>query len=487
MRVFDCFISGAWRPSHASDTLTVTDKATGQPIATVPCCDAMDVDAAVRVAHAALLDWRQRPMEERAALLRRCAQAMREHSAMLGEWTMRELGRPRDGAQKEVVRSAELLDAFADQALQLQDQWAHGVRSGEQMLVVREPVGVVAAITPFNYPITLLCTKLGAALVAGCTVVAKPAEDTPVGTLLLAELFAKCGLPQGVFQVITGTGAGAGMSLVAHPLVRKIAFTGGTAAGKAIAAAAAGNVKRLTLELGGHCPAIVCADAAVEKAVPQIVRHAYANSGQLCYRINRIYAHRAVYEPLVQALAQVAATLKVGAPEVPGIDLGPMVNRRMWDNARRQTEDAVAKGARVLCGGERVAVPGCEAGWFFAPTLLADATPDMLVMQQETFGPVVAVQCVDDDLQALHLANSGESGLAAFVFTQDLARGLTLCQRLEAGSVWLNDIGRSSHRAPFGGMKQSGLGREKSSVGIDSYLEAKTIYLSYAVPALAYA
>lgn len=480
-------MDGAWRPSHAGTTLSVIDKATGDRIAAVPCCDTEDIHAAVQGAHAALRGWRQRPMEERAAIVRRCAQAMRDHSAALGVWTMRELGRPREGAEREVERSADLLDAFADQALQLQDQWAHSGRAGEQMLVVREPVGVVAAITPFNYPITLLCTKLGAALVAGCTVVAKPAEDTPVGTLLLAELFAQSGLPPGVFQVVTGTGAGAGAALVEHPLVRKVAFTGGTAAGKAIAAAAAAGVKRLTLELGGHCPAIVCADAAMEKAVPQIVRHAYANSGQLCYRINRIYAHRAVYEPLVQALAQVAATLKVGAPDAPGVDLGPMVNHRMWDNAHRQTEDAAAKGARILCGGRRVAVRGCEAGWFFAPTLIADATPDMLVMQQETFGPVVAVQRVEDDAQALQLANSGESGLAAFVFTQDLARGLTLCQRLEAGSVWLNDIGRSSHRAPFGGMKQSGLGREKSSLGIESYLEAKTIYLSYAVPEIAHA
>lgn len=486
MRAFGCFIAGVWQPGHTPATLSVTDKATGATIATVPRCDATDIDAAVRAAQAALPDWRRRPMEERAALLRRCAAAMREQHAALGAWTMRELGRPREGAEREVVRSAEMLEAFADQALQLQDQWAHGGRAGEQMLVVREPVGVVAAITPFNYPITLLCTKLGAALLAGCTVVAKPAEDTPVVTLLLAELFAWNGLPPGVFQVVTGTGEEAGMALVAHPLVRKIAFTGGTTAGKAIAAAAAGSVKRLTLELGGHCAAVVCADAALAQAVPQIVRHAYANSGQLCYRINRIYAHRAVYEPLVRALAQAASMLKVGAPDAPGIDMGPLVNRRMWDNARRQTEDAAAKGARILCGGARVEVAGCEAGWFFAPTLIADATPDMLVMQQETFGPVVAVQRVADDAQALHLANAGESGLAAFVFTQDLARGLTLCQQLEAGSVWLNDIGRSSHRAPFGGMKQSGLGREKASLGIESYLESKTIYLSYAVPELAH-
>lgn len=484
MRRLDLFINGAWHASSASATLAVTDKSTGEVLASVPLANAADVDVAVIGAHVAFQDWRNRPMEERVALVRRCAEAMRENADTLGGWITRELGRPMAGARSEIMRSAELLDTYAEEALQLQGQWAHGSRTGEQMLVVREPVGVVAAIAPFNYPITLLCFKLGAALVAGCTVVAKPAEDTPISTLLLAELFTQAGLPAGVFQVITGTGKEVGMALVTHPLVRKVAFTGGTAAGKQIAAAAADTVKRLTLELGGHCPAIICADADLDKAVPAITRHAYANSGQLCYRVNRIYAHRAIYEALVQRLALSASALKVGPPTVTGVDMGPMVNEKMFANAQRQSDDARHKGARILCGGHRVDVPGCEAGWFFAPTLIADATPDMLIMQHETFGPVLAVQPVDSDAEALKLANDGETGLAAFVFTRDLARGLTLCQRLEAGSVWLNDIARSSQRAPFGGMKQSGLGREKSRMGIEAYLEPKTIYLSYDTPDL---
>jgi succinate-semialdehyde dehydrogenase / glutarate-semialdehyde dehydrogenase len=274
------------------------------------------------------------------------------------------------------------------------------------------------------------------------------------------------------------------MALVVHPRVRKVAFTGGTAAGKAIAAAAAGSIKRLTLELGGHCPALVCADADLDKAVPAITRHAFANSGQFCYRVNRIYAHRAVVGALVERLTASIAALRVGLPTDDGVDLGPMVSARMLANAQRQTDDARAQGARICCGGQRVQVPGAEAGQFFAPTLIADATPHMLVMREETFGPVLAVQPVDNDAEALRLANAGESGLAAFVFSRDLARGLTLCQRLDAGSVWLNDIARSSQRAPFGGMKQSGLGREKSLLGIEAYLETKTVYLSYAVPDL---
>jgi succinate-semialdehyde dehydrogenase/glutarate-semialdehyde dehydrogenase len=480
----DCFINGTWCPPRAGRLLPVTDKATGEWLADMPLADAADVDTAVQGAHQAFLGWRATPLEERVALVRRCAQAMREQADTLGGWITRELGRPTAGARSEMVRSAELLDTYAEEALQLQGQWAHGLRAGEQMLVVREPVGVVAAIAPFNYPITLLTFKLGAALLAGCTVVAKPAEDTPITTLLLAKLFAASGLPPGVFQVVTGTGAEVGMALVTHPLVRKVAFTGGTAAGKTIAAAAAGTVKRLTLELGGHCPAIVCADVDLAKAVPALTRHAFANSGQLCYRVNRIYAHRTVYEALVQQLAKAASALKVGPPTAPGVDLGPMVSEKMASNAQRQSDDARALGARILCGGQRVLVPGCEAGWFFAPTVIADATPEMLVMRFETFGPVLAVQPVDSDAEALQLANAGESGLAAFVFTRDLARGLTLCQRLEVGSVWLNDISRSSQRAPFGGMKQSGVGREKSRLGIEAYLDTKTMYLSHEVPDL---
>lgn len=483
MRDFDLFIQGAWTASGSGEWLSVTDKATGQLIARVPLANAADVDLAVQRADQAQAAWGNTSLQARVTLVRGCAELMRDQADTLGEWICRELGRPMAAARAEIIRSAELLDVFTEEALQLNGQWAHDACAGEQMIVWREPVGVVAAISPFNYPITLLCFKLGAALLAGCTVVAKPAEDTPVSTLLLAELLTTV-LPPGVFQVVTGTGLEVGQALATHPLVRKIAFTGGTAAGKAIAAAAAGTVKRLTLELGGHCPAIICADADLDQAVPAITRHAFANSGQFCYRVNRIYAHRAVYEELVQRLASCISALKVGHPAEPGVDMGPMVNARMLANAQRQSDDARERGARLLCGGQRVRVPGCEAGHFFAPTLIADANAEMLVMQHETFGPVLAVQPVDNDAQALRLANHSESGLAAFVFTQDLARGLTLCQRLQAGSVWLNNIARSSQRAPFGGIKQSGLGREKSRMGIEAYLETKTVYLSYSTPDL---
>ena len=478
------FIDGAWTAAQAPGRLPVLDKSTGELLAQVPLAGAADVDRAVQGAAAALERWRAVPLEDRVALLQRAAQAMRDQADELGSLIQRELGRPTAAARGEILRSAELLDTYAAEALLLHAQWQAGGRPGQQTLVVHEPVGVVAAIAPFNYPITLLCFKLGAALAAGCTVVAKPAEDTPLSTLRLAALMHEAGLPAGVFQVVTGTGLGAGMALVTHPRVRKVAFTGGTVAGRAIAAAAAQGIKRLTLELGGHCPAIVCADADLDRAVPALVRHAFANSGQLCYRVNRLYVAEPLHDRLVDALATATRALRVGDPSRPGTDLGPLVNERMFARSAGHVADALAHGAHLACGGARVEVPGCEAGWFHAPTVLGRCSGAMRVMQEETFGPVLAVQAVSSDAEALALANAGESGLAAFVFTRDLARGLELCRRLEAGSVWLNDIARSSQRAPFGGMKMSGLGREKSRWGLESYLEPKTVYLSWDVPAL---
>ena len=352
---------------------------------------------------------------------------------------------------------------------------------GEKTMITRDPVGVVVAITPFNFPITLLMFKVGAALTAGCTVVAKPSEDTPTSTLLLAEIFHKAGLPSGAFNVVTGTGKVVGEALINHPIPRKIAFTGGGVAGKAIAAAAAGTVKRVTLELGGHCPAIVCADADLDKATTAIMRHGTANSGQFCYRVNRVYVERAVYEEFLEKLAAKVGALTL-APAGGEGDLGPIINENIFVNSVLQSDDAKAKGARILCGGARQTGDGFDEGFYFPPTILADVTDEMLVLQKETFGPVLGICPVDSAAEALERANNSEYGLAGFVFCRDLAKGLTLCEGLEAGLVWLNDIQRSSHYTPFGGVKQSGMGREKGRWGVEAYLEYKTIYLSYEVP-----
>ncbi|WP_425072792.1 aldehyde dehydrogenase family protein [Sagittula sp. S175] len=477
----EMFIDGAW---HASDAprMPVTNPRDGSQVDTVPDGAAGDAEAAVASAARAFEAWRQVPMTERVRIQKACAQAMRDSAAEVGQLLHLELGRPLEACIGEIARSADLLDIYAEEGLRLQATMPLGSAPGEKTIVTRDPVGVVVAITPFNYPITLLMFKLGAALIAGCTVVAKPHEDTPLSTLKLAEVFHAAGLPAGCFNVVTGTGRGIGASLVAHPVPRKVAFTGGTAAGKAIAASAVGTMKRLTLELGGQSAAIVCADADIGKAVAAIARHGFANTGQFCYRVNRVYVERPVYDEFLNSMVAAVGKYTLAAPGGEG-DLGPLVNDRIRANSETQVADARAKGARVLCGGARPSGAAFAGGSYYEPTLIADATHDMLILTEETFGPVVGICPVDSAAEALRHANASRYGLAGFVFTRDLARGLTLCEGLEAGSVWLNDIQRSSHHVPFGGMKESGLGREKGRYGVEAYLEYKTMYLSYEVPA----
>jgi acyl-CoA reductase-like NAD-dependent aldehyde dehydrogenase len=472
------FIDGGWQDSISGERFTVLNPATGMTVGDAPRGNAEDGDRAIQAAHTALASWRKVPMTERVAIQKRCAQAMRDNAQAVGQQLHEELGRPLDAAIREVVRSADLLDVYAEEGLRLAGSVSLGSGAGEKTMVTREPVGVVVAITPFNYPITLLMFKLGAALIAGCTMVAKPPEDTPLSTLMLAELFHQAGLPAGVFNVVTGKGRQIGMAMIEHPIPRKVAFTGGTAAGKAIAAAAVGTMKRVTLELGGHSAAIVCADADLEKAAEAIYKHGFANSGQFCYRVNRVYVARDVYEEFLQLLAAKTASLRLAAAGCTG-DLGPLVNEKIFSNSLKQADDARSKGARILTGGERQMGEGFEGGFYFQPTLIADATPDMLIMREETFGPVIGIAPVDSPAEAVELANSSLYGLAGFVFTNNLALGLNLCEALEAGSVWLNDIQRSSHYVPFGGVKESGVGREKGRYGVESYLEYKTMYLTY--------
>lgn len=476
----EMFLDGAFIPARDGRTMPVTDPTTGAVFDTVPLAGAEDADAAIRSADRAFETWKRIPVTERARVQKACAASLRAAAPEVGALLSRELGRPLPGCLHELSRSVELLEVYAEEGLRLQATMALGSGPGEKTIVTRDPVGVVVAITPFNYPINLLMFKLGAALVAGCTVVAKPSEDTPLSTLKIAAIFHAAGLPAGVFNVVTGDRA-LGEALVAHPMPRKIAFTGSVAAGKVIAAAAAGTVKRLTLELGGQSPAIVCADADLEKATTAIARHGFANSGQFCYRVNRVYVERPAYGDFLARLTAKVAAMTI-APAGGQGELGPLVNAKIFANSEHQIADARAKGARILTGGDRLTGPGFDGGFYLPPTLIAEATPDMAVMREETFGPVIGLAPVDSPAEALALANDSRFGLAAFVFTRDLARGLMLCEGLEAGSVWLNDIQRSSHFVPFGGMKESGLGREKGRYGVESYLEYKTMYLSYEVP-----
>jgi succinate-semialdehyde dehydrogenase/glutarate-semialdehyde dehydrogenase len=475
----DMFIDGGWRQAASGARHNVVNPATGAVVDTVPTGGKRDADIAIVAAERAFKTWRRTPIATRARLLKRAASLMRERAPELGRTLTSELGRPLAAAVTEIERSADLMDVYAEEGLRIHAEMPLTGTPGEKVIVTREPVGVVIAITPFNYPVTLLTFKLGAALIAGCTVVAKPAEDTPLSTLMLAGLFHEVGFPPGCFNVGTGKGRDIGMAMIEHPIPRKVAFTGGTIAGKTIAAAAAATMKRITLELGGQCPAIVCADTDLENAAAAIARHAFANSGQFCYRVNRVYVERPVYEAFLALLVQHAGKFDVGDGLTSACALGPLVNEKIYRNSERHVTDARNNGARILVGGERLRSGIYDNGFFFPPTIVADADHSMLVMTEETFGPVLGVMPFDDKAEALRLANDTRYGLAGFVFASNLATALALGEEIEAGSVWINNIHRSNHNVPFGGMKESGIGREKGRYGVESYLEYKTLYLAY--------
>ncbi|MEI2732155.1 MAG: aldehyde dehydrogenase family protein [Dermatophilaceae bacterium] len=477
----DFFIDGRWTPAMDGATAPVLDPATGEVVDTVPVGTALDADRAIRAAATAFESWRTVPTAKRAALQHAAAALLRERAGEMATLLTRELGRPLSGTRVEVYRVADLLDYFAEEGLRISGEIPMINEANERVLVVKEPVGVVVAIAPFNYPLTLLTFKLGAALITGCTVVAKPASDTPLTTLRMAELFHDAGYPPGVFNAVTGSGGSFGSALVQHPVPRKVAFTGSSAAGKRIAAMASATNKRVTLELGGQSPAIVCADAHLDSAVPALVRHAFANSGQFCYRVNRIYCAREIYDEFVRRFAEGAAALKLGNGLVAGCDLGPMVNEEIFSTSVEQVADARAQGARIVTGGDRVTGGEYDRGFFFPPTVIADTTPDMKIMREETFGPVVGIRAFDELADAIAQANDSPYGLAGYVFSSDVGTALRIAESIEAGSVWINDIHRSYNMVPFGGYKESGLGREKSKHGLDAYLELKTIYLALGV------
>lgn len=477
--LFNHFINGEKCPPQSGQYFNIINPCTGETITQCAQGNAHDVENALKSAADAFALWKKRPMAERAKLQHKAADLMRQNADELAQLLHSELGRPLAGCQNEIIRSAELLDFYAEEGLRLRGEIPMNNIEGEQVLVLRQPVGVVVAITPFNYPITLLIFKLGAALIAGCTVVAKPSEDTPLSTLRLAEIFTEAGYPKGCFNVVTGFGHEIGNVLIEHPITQKIAFTGGTATGKRIAQVAAAHNKRITLELGGQSPAIVCDDADLDVACPAVVKHAFANSGQFCYRVNRIYVHEGIYEAFLSRFSLLMDKLKVGNDSKSPCDMGPLVNEKIFKNSEIQVADALEKNAQILRGGKKLTGEDYDKGWYFAPTAIANADHSMKIMTEETFGPVVGIMPFNNLETALDWANDSPYGLAAYVFSRQLGTGLRLAEGLEAGSVWVNNIHRSHHNVPFGGMKQSGIGREKGHYGVEEYTELKTIYLNY--------
>jgi succinate-semialdehyde dehydrogenase / glutarate-semialdehyde dehydrogenase len=469
-------VAGARCESLSGRDRAVVSANNGSVVASVPDGDHRDIERAVGIARDGFGMWRRTPTAERAHIMHDAAARVRDESESLAILMSREMGKPIRQSRAEAKNVADLIDYFAEEGLRVTGEIPKLDLPNELPLVVREPVGVVGAITPFNYPIALLTWKLGPALISGCTVVAKPDEHAPSAVLRLAEIFLSAGLPGSVFQVVTG-GPETGRALVESRGINKIAFTGSVETGRTVASTAMSQNKRLTLELGGQCPAIVTAGAQLDAAVPAMVKHTFNNSGQYCYRINRIYVDKKIHAEFLERFVDAAANLVVAPGTEERSDVGPLCHRRIYERSMTHVSDATSRGAKVLLGGTRLEDGAYGDGYYLPPTIVDGCDHEMLLLREETFGPVVGVRAVDSLQEAIRYANDSIYGLAAYVFTPDLGSGLQAALQLEVGSVWVNGVKQAYPQCPFGGYKASGLGREKSHHGVLEYLELKSIYL----------
>ena len=472
------FIAGAWHSAGDGRTMPALDPATGTQTAEVAMAGVADVDAAVRAAKAALPGWKATVPVERARILWRVAELIEANIDELAELETLDQGKPLFvGRWAEIPGAVNQFRFFAGQAMAIEGNSIESSiayqPAGKQMRswTVREPVGVVAAIVPWNSPLVLTAMKLAPALAAGCTVVLKPAEDTSLTALRLAELMAEAGVPAGVLNVVTGLGSETGAALAAHPLVNKVAFTGSTATGRAILDAAKSNFKRVTLELGGKSPAIVLPDADLDLAIPGVANAIFFNSGQVCIAGSRLYVHRSIHDRVVEGVAAYARSLKLGHGLDPDTQLGPVVSARHAERVAGFLDRARGQGATLLTGGERTG----EAGTFITPTVVVDVQPDFEIVREEVFGPVVVAQPFDDVDEVLAASNDSQYGLAASVWTESLSHAHRLSSALEAGTVWINCHAMYDASLPIGGIKASGWGRDSGRQALDSYLEWKTV------------
>jgi succinate-semialdehyde dehydrogenase len=464
------YVAGAW--IDAPQRTQVFNPADSSLVGAVPNLCASDVRGAIRRASDALPAWRALLPRQRADILMAWRDLILERADDLAMLITLEQGKPVADARGEVEYGAEFVRWFAEEANRAYGDVIPPHLPGRKMLVQREPVGVAALVTPWNFPSAMLSRKVAAALAAGCTVVAAPSMETPFSSLALAVLAERADLPAGVFSVVTGEPKIVVGELCRHPSVRVLSFTGSTDIGRLLMSQCAPGVKRVSLELGGHAPFIVFPDVDVAAAAKAAVAAKYQTSGQDCLAANRIYVHRDIYEPFIAAFVVETQALKVGPGTDPTSDIGPVVNVRVLDKAIAHVRDAEAKGARVACGGK------FGPGLFFEPTVVRDTTPDMLVMQEETFGPVAAITHFDDEAAVIAAANDTEYGLMAYVFTRDLSRAHRLGDALEYGMIAVNTIKITGGPIPFGGIKQSGLGREGSRYGLDEFTELKYVCLA---------
>jgi len=463
------FLDGTWCNADSGKRMEVINPATGELIGTVPEMGQAEAQRAIEAADAAWGMWREKLAKERSAILRRWHDLILENADDLAAIMTAEQGKPLVEAKGEIGYAASFIEWFAEEAKRVYGDTMPSPAAGRRILVTKEPVGVCAAITPWNFPAAMITRKAGPALAAGCTMVLKPSELTPFSALALAELGKRAGLPKGVFNVVTGNAVEIGAELTGNPIVRKLSFTGSTSVGRRLMAQSADTVKKLSLELGGNAPFIVFDDADLDAAVEGAIASKYRNAGQTCVCANRFYVQDAVYDAFSAKLVAAVAKLRVGNGIEEGVNQGPLINLKAVEKVESHIADATSKGARILAGGARHALQGT----FFQPTVLADVTQQMLVAREETFGPLAPLIRFHAEREVIAMANDTEFGLASYFYGRDIGRIWRVAERLEYGMVGINTGVISNEVAPFGGVKQSGIGREGSRYGMDDYLAVK--------------
>jgi succinate-semialdehyde dehydrogenase/glutarate-semialdehyde dehydrogenase len=464
-----CYVDGSWIQAASGQTLEVDNPATLEIIGKVPQLSRAETGRAIKAAHSAFPAWSKRPAKERAVILRHWFDLVMENAEDLARLMTIEQGKPLTESRGEVAYGASFLEWFGEEAKRIYGDTIPQHQNDKRLMVIKQPVGVVACITPWNFPLAMITRKAGPAIAAGCTVVLKPAEQTPFSALALAELAERAGVPKGVFNVVTGDPKEIGGELTASPVVRKLSFTGSTEVGKLLMAQCAGTIKKISLELGGNAPFIVFEDADLDAAIEGALASKYRNSGQTCVCANRLLIQDTIYDAFAEKLANAIKRLKPASGLELGASQGPLIDDAAVEKVEAHIRDAQSKGAQILAGGRRHAL----GGRFFEPTILTNVTPQMLVAREETFGPVAPLFRFRAEAEAIALSNATESGLAAYFYGRDIARIWRVAEALEYGIIGINTGIISTEVAPFGGMKESGLGREGSKYGIEEFLEIK--------------
>jgi succinate-semialdehyde dehydrogenase / glutarate-semialdehyde dehydrogenase len=473
------FIDGKWRDAENGGTFESFDPATGEPLGKMPAGEGVDAAKAIDAADRAFPEWSSLTAYQRSQYLYKTHALMMADMEHLARLMTREQGKPLKAAQNEVRYAADFLLWYAEEAKRVYGRTIPSARADQRFLVIHKPVGVVGAVTPWNYPISMITRKVAPALAAGCTMVLKPAEATPLCAQAVFEIFEKAALPAGVVNLVTALDPEPiGETFINDVRVRKLTFTGSTRVGKMLARGAAHQLKRVSLELGGHAPFIVCPDADPVHAAKGLALVKFLNTGQACISPNRIFVHTGIVDAFLHELTQRVTRMKAGSGFDPGVRIGPLVADTALEKVHRQVEDAVKKGARLVTGGQRLTENDLDKGYFYAPTILTRVDSDMIIYRQETFGPVAPVIIYENEEDLLNMANDTHYGLAAYVYTRDLKKAYRLLEGLHFGIIGINDINPTSAAAPFGGMKESGMGREGASEGIHEYLETKLVGLS---------